>query len=60
MGSILASMATELMSIPRKFVSVAGWVTFSELMVKPSSSHIVIIVVMLLAQIGDCGGQTVK
>ena len=36
-GSIWASMATELMSTPRKFVVVAGFVTLSELMVKPSS-----------------------
>ena len=59
-GSILAYMATELMSIPRKFMVVAGCVTFSELTMKPSSSHVAIMVVMLLAQTRDCGGPTVK
>ena len=56
-GSILASMA---MSIPSKFEVVAGFVTFSELMAKPSSSHIAIMVVMLLVETGNFGGPTVK
>ena len=34
---ILASMATESMSTPRKFVVVAGFVIFSILKAKPSS-----------------------
>ena len=34
--SILASMATESMSIPKKFVVVAGFVILSTLMVKPN------------------------
>ena len=59
-GLILASMATELMSTPRKFVVVAGFVHFSELTVKPSSSHVAIMVAMLLVQTGECGGPTVK
>ena len=59
-GLILASMATESMSTPRKFVVVAGFVTLSELTVKPSSSHVAIMVAMLLVQTGKCGGPTVK
>ena len=59
-GLNLASMATESISIPRRFVVVAGFVTFSELMAKPSSLHVAIMVAMLLAQTGDCGGPTVK
>ena len=59
-GSILVSMANELMSTPRKFVVVAGFVTFSELMVKPSSLHVAVMVAMLLVQTGEHGGPTVK
>ena len=59
-GLIWASMATESMSTPRIFVIVAGFVTLSELTVKPSSSHVAIMVVMLLAQTEECGGPTVK
>ena len=55
--SILASMTTESMSTPRKFVVVAGFVIFSILMGKPRSSYVAISVVMLLAQTGECGGQ---
>ena len=58
--SIQASMATESISTPRKFLVVAGFVTLSELMANPSSSHIAIMVAMLLVQTGKCGGPTVK
>ena len=59
-GLILASIATESMSTPRKFVVVAGFVTSSELTVKPSSLHIAIMVAMLLVQTRECGVPTVK
>ena len=59
-GFICASMATESMSTPRKIVVVAGFVTLSELMAKQSFSHVAIMVSMLLAQTGECGGPTVK
>ena len=60
LGSILASMVTESMSTLRKFVIVAGFVTFSGLTAKPSSLHVAIMVMMLLAQTGESGGPTVK
>ena len=55
LASILASMVTESMSTPRKFVVVAGFVTFSGLTAKPSSLHVAIMVMMLLAQTGESG-----
>ena len=60
LGSILSSMVTESMSTPRKFVIVAGFLTFSGLIAKPSSSHVANMVAMLLAQTGESGGPTVK
>ena len=60
LASILASMVNESMSTLRKFVVVAGFVTFSGLTAKPSSLHVAIMVVMLLSQTGESGGQTVK
>ena len=58
-GLIRAFMATESMSTPRMFVVVAGLVTLSEITAKPSSSHVAIMIVMLV-QTGECGGPTVK
>ena len=60
LGSIMASMVTESMSTLRKLVVAAGFVTFWGLTVKPSSSHVAILVTVLLAQTGESGGPRVK